>query len=121
MGIHHATALALETDTPFVVVRKRSYGFDGEVAVHQTTGYGESELYVNNVNEGDRVLVLDDVFSPGGTLEAVCAAIEQIGAELVDVVVVIRRRTEADTASKLPMEVNSLVDVDVIDGAVVVF
>lgn len=117
MGIHHATAVALETDVPFVVVRKRSYGLDGEVSVHQRTGYSESDLYVNNVREGDRVLFLDDVFSTGGTLEAVCAAIEDIGAELGDVVVVLRR---GDPDIDLSVDIKSLVDIDIVDGEVVI-
>ncbi|MGM0591180.1 MAG: hypoxanthine/guanine phosphoribosyltransferase [Halobacteriota archaeon] len=119
MGIHHATALSLDTGIPFVVVRKRSYGFDDEVAVHQRTGYDEGELYLNNVHADDRVVVVDDVFSTGGTLEAVCSAIVDIGAELVDAVVVLRRGRES--TADLPVPVKSLVDVDVVDGDVVVY
>jgi len=118
MGIHITTALSLDTDTPFVIVRKRPYGFAGEVAVHQTTGYAEGELYLNSVGTDDRVLLLDDVLATGGTLSAVCAAIEQTGAELVDVVTVIRRET--GEVPELPVTPKSLVTVDVVDGRVVV-
>ena len=37
MGIHIATALSLETDIPFVVIRKRQYGLEGEQQVYQKT------------------------------------------------------------------------------------
>ena len=30
MGIHLATALSLATDIPFVIIRKRQYGLEGE-------------------------------------------------------------------------------------------
>ena len=40
MGIHLATALSLATDIPFVVIRKREYGLEGECEVYQKTGYG---------------------------------------------------------------------------------
>lgn len=116
MGIHHATVLSLETGIPFVVVRKRSYGFNSELAIHQRTGYSEHELYINSIDAGDRVLLLDDVLSTGGTLRAICEALVEIGAE-VDVIVVIRRLT--DDAVELPVPVTSLVDVDVVDGEVV--
>ncbi|PSP93206.1 adenine phosphoribosyltransferase, partial [Halobacteriales archaeon QS_4_62_28] len=81
MGIHISTAVSLMTDIPLVVVRKRQYGLDGEVALSQVTGYSESEMYVNDVHEGDRVLVLDDVLSTGGTLAALTGALEEIGAD----------------------------------------
>ena len=118
MGIHHATALSLETEIPFVVVRKRSYGFPDEVAVHQETSYGESELYVNGIEAGDKVVLVDDVLSSGGTIEAVHDALESIGAELIDVVVVLRR-VDVDH-DELPLEVTSLLEVQIEDGEVVV-
>ena len=118
MGIHHVTALSLATDVPFVVVRKRAYGFPDEVAVHQQTSYGESELHVNGVEAGDRVVLVDDVLSGGDTIRAICSALEDIGAEIRDVLVVLRR---VDTdREELPVDVTALLDVAVEDGRVVV-
>src|SRR6056297_1323577 len=53
MGIHISTAVSLMTDIPLVVIRKRQYGLDGEVSLQKATGYSESEMYVNDVYEGD--------------------------------------------------------------------
>lgn len=117
MGIHHATALSMETGTPFVVVRKRSYGLPGEVSVHQETGYAESELYVNYVEAGDRVVVVDDMFSTGGTLTAVCDALDSIGAEVLDAVTVLRR---GHATPDLPTDLTSLLWIDLDEGEVVV-
>lgn len=116
MGIHHGTALSLATGLPFVIVRKRSYGFPEEVAVHQETSYGDGELFLNGVDAGDRVVLVDDVLSSGGTIEAVCDALEEVEAELVDIVVVLRR---VDAGHEdVSREVTSLLDVRVRDGAV---
>src|SRR6056297_3612370 len=41
MGIHISTALSLMTDIPLVVIRKRQYGLEGEVALNKQTGYSE--------------------------------------------------------------------------------
>ena len=117
MGIHLATAVSLETELPFVVARKRAYGFPGEIAVHQETGYGESELYINHIDADDRLLILDDVCSTGNTLAALCEAVEQIGASIQAIAVVIRRRSD-DPIPELPLPVISLVEIDVVDGAV---
>jgi adenine phosphoribosyltransferase len=118
MGIHHAAALSLATGVPFAVVRKRAYGFPDEVPIHQQTGYGESELYLNGVDAGDRVVLVDDVLSTGNTLEAVSEALEAVGAELVDVAVVLRRvDRERESFSR---DVTSLLDVRVDDGELAV-
>ncbi|AFK19983.1 purine phosphoribosyltransferase family protein [Haloferax mediterranei ATCC 33500] len=114
MGIHIATALSLQTDIPLVVIRKREYGLDGEVALHQTTGYSESEMYINDVEEGDRVLIVDDLLSTGGTLAAICDALDDIGADISDIVVAIRKVGET-ALDDTDYEATSLIDITV-DG-----
>lgn len=116
MGIHIGTAVSLATDVPLVVVRKRSYGFDDELSLSQETGYSESEMFLNSIGEGDRVLLVDDVLSTGGTLSAVHDALESAGAEVVDTVVVIEKGEQPE----LGFEVESLIRADVEDGEVVV-
>lgn len=115
MGIHISTTVSLMTDVPIVVVRKREYGLDGEMPLYQETGYDESQMYINDVYAGDRVLVIDDVLSTGGTLSAIVGALEDIGADVQDVIVAIRK---ADGATDLDFEANTLVDIVVEDGTV---
>lgn len=91
MGIHIGTTLSLMTDIPFTIVRKRWYGLPGEIAVHQTTGYSKGELYMNGVKKGDRVVIVDDVISTGGTMRALVGALNIAGAEIVDICVAIQR------------------------------
>ncbi|EKQ51945.1 MAG: PRPP-binding protein, adenine/guanine phosphoribosyltransferase [Methanobacterium sp. Maddingley MBC34] len=121
MGIHLATAISLLTNIPFVVVRKRFYGLEGEVAVHQTTGYSEGELYVNGLKKGDRVFLVDDVVSTGGTMTSVIKALKRIETEIVDVMAIIekgdgREFVEKETGTK----VKTLVRANVMGGKVVV-
>ena len=75
MGVHIATALSIKTRIPFVVVRKRVYGLEGEVPVHQMTGYSQGQLYINGLKKGDRIILVDDVVSTGGTMIAVLKAL----------------------------------------------
>ncbi|WP_158057339.1 hypoxanthine/guanine phosphoribosyltransferase [Halorussus halophilus] len=119
MGIHISTAVSLMTDIPLVVIRKREYGLEGEVALSQQTGYSENEMYVNNVHEGDRVLLLDDVLSTGGTMKAITEALDHIGADVADVVAVIKKvgPNELDDTN---YDVKTLINVDVQDGQVVI-
>jgi adenine phosphoribosyltransferase len=119
MGIHISTAVSLMTDIPLVVIRKRQYGLDGEVSLSQQTGYSESEMYINDVHAGDRVLVIDDVLSTGGTMKAILDALSHIGADVGDVVAVIKKAgtNELDATD---YSVKTLINVRVEDGRVVV-
>lgn len=120
MGIHLSTAVSLMTDVPVTVIRKRQYGLDGEVAISQRTGYSESEMYINDVTRGERVLVLDDVLSTGGTLVAVLDALDDIGVEVVDTVAVIEKVGGENRVEDAGYEVKTLITVDVVAGEVVV-
>lgn len=121
MGIHLATALSLETGIPFVVVRKRHYGLPGEVAVHQTTGYSEGELYINGLKSGDRVLLIDDVVSTGGTMTAVLKALNILNADIVDVWAIIEKGSGKEKIEKeTGFKVNTLARVDVKAGKLII-
>jgi len=120
MGIHLATALSLKTRIPFVVVRKREYGLPGEVAVHQTTGYSEGELYINGIEEGDRLLVIDDVVSTGGTLLAVLEALKRMNVEVAKVIVIIEKgEGKKVVEEKTGYKIDTLIRVDIIDDKII--
>ncbi|HHY00767.1 MAG TPA: purine phosphoribosyltransferase family protein [Methanothermobacter sp.] len=121
MGIHLATAISLRTDIPFVVVRKRFYGLEGEIAVHQTTGYSEGELYINGIKKGDRVFLVDDVVSTGGTMAAVIKALKHIGADIIDVMAIIEKGEGKEfVENETGIKVHTLVRANVIKGKVTI-
>ena len=119
MGIHISTAVSLMTDIPLVVIRKRRYGLPGEVELSQQTGYSESEMYINDVDTGDRVLVIDDVLSTGGTMKAILDALTEGGTEVADVVAVIKK-SGPNRLDDTDYSVKTLINVTVEDGAVVI-
>ncbi len=119
MGIHISTGVSLMTDIPLVVIRKREYGLEGEVSLTQQTGYSESEMFINDVHAGDSVLVLDDVLSTGGTMKGILDALSHIGAEVVDVVAVIKK-AGPNQLDDTGYSVKTLINVDVEDGRVVI-
>ncbi|MCQ2977638.1 MAG: hypoxanthine/guanine phosphoribosyltransferase [archaeon] len=121
MGIHLATALSLKTGIPFVVIRKRQYGLPGEVEIYKTTGYGESKLYINNLNKDDNILLIDDVVSTGGTLTALINQLKEMGVNIVHTVVPIEKgKGKGIVEENTGEEIITLVKLDVIDGKVVV-
>ena len=121
MGIHLATALSLATDIPFVVIRKRQYGLEGEYQVHQKTGYGSSELFINDLHAGEKILLIDDVVSTGGTLIALIDTLKDLDLEIKSIVAVIEKGEGKEIVEKQTgMDVLSIVKLDVIDGKVVI-
>ncbi len=120
MGIHIGTALSLLTNIPLVIIRKREYGVPGEIAVHQVTGYSRDKLYLNGVNKGDRVIIIDDVISTGGTMKATIKALEIAGAEIKDIVVVFSRGDGIAEIKKMDHIPRALIDVDVSEDKVII-
>ncbi len=117
MGIPLAVMLSQHVGVPFAVVRKRRYGLPGEVEAGQSTGYSEGRLYINDVRPGDRVVIVDDVLSTGGTLRPLVLALRDMGAEVVDVLVVVEKGgVRPSLERELGMPIRALVKVEVRGG-----
>jgi adenine phosphoribosyltransferase len=121
MAIPLSVALSMRIEKPYVVIRKRRYGLPGEVSVEQVTGYSKSSMFVNGVYKGDKVLIVDDVLSTGGTLRAIVKALRTIGAEIVDTIIVFNKlENKKELEDELNLKIKTLLDVEVVDGKVVV-
>lgn len=119
MGIPLAVPVSLRTGIPYLVVRKRRYGLPGEVSVKQVTGYSEKDLFINDLKEGDRVAIIDDVVSTGGTLRAIIQALKEMNVEIVDVLVVVEKgNIREKLEEELGVPIKTLVRVEIHDGRV---
>jgi adenine phosphoribosyltransferase len=122
MGLPLLAAVGEATGKPTVVIRKRSYGMEGEVEVDVSTGYSSSTAYINDISAGERILVVDDVISTGGTLEPLLEALEGMGVVLQDVIVAIEKGEGRDRLSKERPNwpIRTLARIDIVDGNVVI-
>lgn len=118
MGIPVANALSLKTGISLTIVRKRPYFLEGEVELSQSTGYSKGVLYINGLKKGDRVIIVDDVISTGGTLLALVKALQKIGVEITDVISVIGRGDGYLKLKELGVEPKILVTIDVSEKGV---
>lgn len=117
MGIPLAVPLSLKLGIPYSVVRKRVYGLPGECVITQETGYSETSMSINGIGKGDRVVILDDVVSTGGTLDALIEGLLGIGAEIVDILVPVNKSNGTDVVlKKTGFEVKTRVKVEVKNG-----
>nr|WP_255668346.1 hypoxanthine/guanine phosphoribosyltransferase [Methanocella sp. CWC-04] len=118
MGLPLGSALSQITDIPFIIIRKRKYELPGEIAVHQATGYSKGELYLNGIDKGDRVLIVDDVISTGGTMLATLKALEMAGATVKDIIVVIERGDGKKEIIDMGYDIKTLIKIDVDENGV---
>ncbi|MGM0509988.1 MAG: orotate phosphoribosyltransferase [Thermoplasmatota archaeon] len=75
-----AAALSLETKKPYVMIRKKAKG-------HGTAGRIEGEI-----EEGDKVVVVEDVITTGGSSVETVEVLREIGAVVEKVLVVVDRQ-----------------------------
>jgi adenine phosphoribosyltransferase len=120
MGLPLLASVGEATGKPTVVIRKRSYGMEGEVRVDVSTGYSSSTAYINDISPGERILIVDDVISTGGTLEPILESLEGMGAVLQDVVVAIEKGNgrERLSAERPEWPIRTLARIDIVDGKV---
>jgi len=121
MGIPLATALSLDMNIPFTIIRKRKYGLSGEVCVEQKTGYSKSKLYVNGLKKEDDVVIVDDLLSTGGTLMAVLSVLKDMGVNVKGIVVAVDKGDCVEEIYKeFNVQIEIIINVDIINKSVIV-
>jgi adenine phosphoribosyltransferase len=119
MGIHVATALCMVTGKPLLVIRKKPYHLPGEITITKETGYAREDMYINDVNPGDHILLVDSIIATGGTYVAIIEALRANGVHILDAVAVIERVELGGVEfvkQQTDVEVKTLVKVGLKDG-----
>ena len=90
-GFILAAPVAIALGVGFVPVRKRGKLPWTTVGAAYDLEYGQAEIEMHSdgITAGQRVLVLDDVLATGGTAEAACGLVEQLGGLVVGVTVLL--------------------------------
>jgi len=91
MGLPLTAPLSVRTGIPLIIARKRSYGLEGEVTIGQETGYSKGEMFLNDLKPGEKVVIVDDVLSTGGTLKAVLERVRRTGAQVTHIIAVVEK------------------------------
>ncbi|AZE84734.1 Adenine phosphoribosyltransferase [Pseudomonas orientalis] len=92
-GAALATTVSLLTGVPLAIARWYSYSLGGinEQVVAIDSEYFRGQLYLNGVEAGDRVIIIDDTLSSGGAVIALVDAVRGAGAEVVDIVCAVEK------------------------------
>ncbi len=76
-------ALALETDLPYVILRKKA------------RGHGTGRVYEGEIRAGEKVLLVEDVATSGGTIQRAAEVLRGEGAQVERAVCVVDREEGA--------------------------
>jgi adenine phosphoribosyltransferase len=83
--------LLFHHELPRTLARWTPTGTPGEIQVPLANEYipeGRVDIFLNGVRAGDRVILVDDLVSTGGTLVALIEAVRRAGAEILEVLTV---------------------------------
>jgi adenine phosphoribosyltransferase len=83
-GFLFGTPLAMKLGVGFTPIRKPGKLPADTTAVEYLLEYGTDKLEIHNdaVNDGDAVLIVDDVLATGGTAQAACELVKLVGGSI---------------------------------------
>ena len=121
MGLPLMAPLSMRTGIPMVIARKRQYDLTGEIEINQETGYSKGSIFLNDIKQGENLVIIDDVLSTGGTIRSVIEGVNKTGAVIQNIVVVVEKGPGMATLQKEYPEIrfDSLVKLEM-DGEKVV-
>lgn len=84
-GFLFGAALAMEMDVPFVLIRKKGKLPYKTVSQTYELEYGtaEIEMHIDAVQQGQKILIHDDLLATGGSASAAAELIKRQGAEVI--------------------------------------
>tara|TARA_B100001564_G_C20559056_1_gene632871 strand:- start:486 stop:1070 length:585 start_codon:yes stop_codon:yes gene_type:complete len=91
MGLPLMAPLSMSTGIPMVIARKRQYGLENEVEINQETGYSKGSIFLNDIKDNEKIAIIDDVLSTGGTIRSVIEGVKKTGATIENIVVVVEK------------------------------
>ncbi len=87
-GFIFGTPLAYNLKKPFILVRKKGKLPCETIEQTYDLEYGSAtiEMHKDSLKPGDKVVIVDDLIATGGTVEAACKLVEQLGGEVVKII-----------------------------------
>lgn len=109
-------AVSLLSGLPYGIARWYPSGLEGQVQVEFDCEYTGGSLFLNGVEPGDNVYIVDDLISTGGTLVGLVSAVRKAGAEVSGILCVVEKRSYGGAGRVFEatgISVQSLIEVDV--------
>ena len=90
-GFIFGTPIAYNLNKPFVLIRKKGKLPCETIQKEYELEYGTAtiEMHKDAISKGQKVLLVDDLIATGGTTEAMIQLVEDLGGEVVGVLVLV--------------------------------
>lgn len=90
-GFIIGAALAFKMGLAFIPVRKKGKLPAETISVEYHLEYGSDvlEIHKDSLNESDNVIIIDDLMATGGTMLAAANLVEQLGAKIAEICVIV--------------------------------
>ncbi len=87
-GFIFGTPIAYNMKKPFILVRKKGKLPCETIEQTYDLEYGSAtvEMHKDALKPGDKVVIVDDLIATGGTVEAACKLVEQLGGQVVKII-----------------------------------
>lgn len=90
-GFIFGTPIAYNNHKPFVLIRKKGKLPCETISKEYDLEYGTAviEMHKDSIKPGQKVLIVDDLIATGGTTQAMIDLVEELGGQVVGIVVLI--------------------------------
>lgn len=122
-GATIATAYCLSSGLPLCIARWYPYQMEGQVEVDIKSEYFNGSLYLNGIEKGDKVLIIEDTLSTGGTMIALINAVRKAGADVVGAIAIVEKEANEGHDNvwlKTGIDVKTCIKVDVTKDGVAI-
>lgn len=80
--------MAYHLKMPFGMVKWNPTGFAGQHSIKFRNAYTDGTLFLNGIQKGDKVILVEDMIDSGGTIVAMINMLKEAEIKLVDLVVI---------------------------------
>jgi adenine phosphoribosyltransferase len=110
-GFWLGSAIALEAGVGFIPARRPGKLPPETVSASYVLEYGENslELHPDLIPAGAKVVIHDDVLATGGTVEAICKLVKQLGGEVVGACFIIELTFLGGRERLAPLDLHALI------------
>ena len=109
-GFIFGTPIAYNNHKPFVLIRKKGKLPCETASMEYDLEYGTAviEIHKDAIRPGQKILIVDDLIATGGTTEAMIRLVEELGGEVVGVVVLMELAGLKGKAGRIPSGIRHL-------------